>query len=547
MKTRKSLAALLACIMLMSIFAGCNANGESQSGTPSEESGQVSGVSFNEADFPITDEPTTLTAVMLSQSPNWEYNSDMYIFKKMEELTNVKLEITNIPGEQWWEQLQLMFASNELPDILFVGVGAFINASDVITYANAGQLLPLNDLLEKYAPTYTALTDQYPEKAKLYTPDGNMYGMTALIYPVDGNARPFINQQWAGDLGYEMPETYEDFVELLKAFRDSDPSGQGTIPLSGSAGGNEVDPFVAGPLGMTYGWSNKDTWQVVDGKIVHVTQHPMYEQYLKNMNELYSEKLLDQEYYTQSQSELLAKGAAMRVGAYVHSAHFLFTNSQDPAVYDQYRMPVPFTSEYFDEIACYQDAINPAGIFITSACENPEIAVRYLDYFFTDEAAEWMYGPEDQGDGKGGIEWTEDRTVFKINTDEDSDGAYDYTNRYIAPTNVIIGNYYYSDFSKKLEMALGDQSLTYNQQTYRVPYVKPAAPTLYLSAAEIEQTAMIADAVNTYYAQMESKIVMGEEPLESYADMISHLESLGLNDLVEAYNTAYDRYKSNMN
>ena len=131
-----------------------------------------------------------------------------------------------------------------------------------------------------------------------------------------------------------MPTTYEEFYNALVAMRDGDPDGNGendTIPLSGyqtvsgsSAGGYTVDCFVAGPLGISFS-NAKDMWQVVDGKLVFVAEHPNYKQYVANMNKLYTEGLLDNEYYTQNDAQMKAKGEAMRIGAYTYAC-LLYTS-----------------------------------------------------------------------------------------------------------------------------------------------------------------------------------------------------------------------------
>ncbi len=78
-----------------------------------------------------------------------------------------------------------------------------------------------------------------------------------------------------------------------------------------------------------------------------------YKQYLANMNQLYTEGLLDSEYYTQNDAQMKAKGEAMRIGAYTYAAHFVLTGSTDPAVYDQYVVPEPLTSDVFTEKVWY--------------------------------------------------------------------------------------------------------------------------------------------------------------------------------------------------
>ena len=50
----------------------------------------------------------------------------------------------------------------------------------------------------------------------------------------------WINKTWLENLGLEMPTTTEEFENVLKAFKDQDPNGNGVAdetPLSGSITG----------------------------------------------------------------------------------------------------------------------------------------------------------------------------------------------------------------------------------------------------------------------------------------------------------------------
>ena len=61
---------------------------------------------------------------------------------------------------------------------------------------------------------------------------------------------------------------------------------------------------------------------------------------------------------------------------------------------------------------------------------------------------------------------------------------------------------------------------------------------------ESEQIRLIEASLYTYFVQMESKMVMGEEPLDAYDTMMDELRNQGLDQVAEIYNAAYDRYKA---
>ena len=120
---------------------------------------------FNATGMPIVNEKV-VQKVVFSSDPVYtiDLGPEMYFFKEMEERTNVNFEFEKLSPDQWNERKNLMFAANELPDILMGG----LSNSDVITYSQAGQLLPINDLVDQYMPDYKAVLEQFPESAKLY-------------------------------------------------------------------------------------------------------------------------------------------------------------------------------------------------------------------------------------------------------------------------------------------------------------------------------------------------------------------------------------------
>lgn len=509
---------------------------------------------FNATGMPIVNEKV-VQKVVFSSDPVYttDLGPEMYFFKEMEERTNVNFEFEKLSPDQWNERKNLMFAANELPDILMGG----LSNSDVITYSQAGQLLPINDLVDQYMPDYKAVLEQFPESAKLYAPDGNMYGIVNTVTGGSAEtpgARAFINKAWLDKLGVAMPTTYEEFYNALVAMRDGDPDGNGendTIPLSGyqsmsgnSVGGYTVDCFVAGPLGISFS-NAKDMWQVVDGKLVFVAEHPNYKQYLTNMNQLYTEGLLDSEYYTQNDAQMKAKGEAMRIGAYTYAAHFVLTGSTDPAVYDQYVVPEPLTSDVFTEKAWYGENLGGTSIFFTSANQNPEISARYFNEIYNEEGATLLVGPvKGEWDGEGGRVWNEDQTRFEYEIPEGYNGVWDWICKQIAPVQSFQGYMQFSDIKSKEIKTPEDASFKDAMEQNVAPYLKNGTPSLFFTPEESEQIRLIEASLYTYFVQMESKMVMGEEPLDAYDTMMDELRNQGLDQVAEIYNAAYDRYKA---
>ncbi|NLC14515.1 MAG: extracellular solute-binding protein [Chloroflexi bacterium] len=560
-KLKQKLSFLLAISLMIAGLSACSGSqqgNEETSKKPVESLGETptdegdDGI-VNKTGFPIVDETLTQT-VMISISSSWNVINDdlstMYFFEEMAKKTNVKFDFEKLSNDQWSERLSLTFAGQNLPDIL---IGEISN-NDIITYANAKQLVALNDLVSEYAPDYFEVLNQFPESAKLYAPDGNMYGFAGTItggYAEVPGSRAFINTKWINDLGLEHPTTFDEFYEVLVAFRDNDPDGNGiddTIPLGGFSGGYAVDPFVAGPLGISFGWAPKDQWQEVDGRLVYVAEHPQYEKYLQNMNKLYKEGLLDQEYYTQNEAQYVAKGTNMQIGATTAAAPFVLTNSTDPEIYEQFDVIGPLTSDVFTEKVWYGQNVENPGIFITSANENPEVTARYFNEIYTEEGAWLLVGPEAgtwDGD-EGGRVWNEDKTKYTYTFSDDHNGVYEYMNNVVAPLQAGMAGFRQFSEAMKSELMAPEDVVLLDSLKNNVEYMVPNAPSLFFTIEELEEIILIQDAIYTHLNQMEAKIVMGEESIDKFSSLIDDLQGMGLDQLTKIYNQAYDRYKENV-
>ena len=150
----KALAATVGVALLLGTLGGCGTESGAIQEDVSSESGTIEATAsnFNETGLPIVNEPITLK-VLVETSPLYPITSDLWYFQEMERLTGIHWEIESVDSEQWKERKSLIFASQDLPDVI---ISMNLTTSDIITYAAAGQILPLNDLLDDYAPNYGA-------------------------------------------------------------------------------------------------------------------------------------------------------------------------------------------------------------------------------------------------------------------------------------------------------------------------------------------------------------------------------------------------------
>lgn len=105
---------------------------------------------LNTSGLPIVKAPLTLN-MLAGQSPLHGEWKDKLLWKEAEKRTGIHIEWTLVPQANLEEKKNLLLASGEIPDAFY---GGGITSQDMISYGQQGVFLPLNDLIDKYAPNF---------------------------------------------------------------------------------------------------------------------------------------------------------------------------------------------------------------------------------------------------------------------------------------------------------------------------------------------------------------------------------------------------------
>ena len=500
----------------------------------------------------VSDQPVTIKMVFVESGPNNTRN-DMWLFKMYEKYTNVTVDVERISGEAWTERKSLMFAADEQPEII---VNGSFTQAELAQYVDAGQLLKVTDLVEQYMPHYLAYLSRFDkyERAKLYM-DGEMVGLIGNagdgIITIPG-ARAIINQAWLDKLNIPTPKTWDEFYAALVAFRDGDPNGNGIqdeIPLCGYSS-YRVDALVTSDLGICVGWSKMSEWyEGDDGSLQYVYTSDRYHEYLRRMRQLYEEKLLDNEYFTQESGQVVAKGAGDLIGACTYAAPFVLCNN-NADVYEQFEAFKPLTGEYYSEGRHYANMLGSPNVYFTNKNQHLVESAKWFDFLYTELNGILQQGPEKGSeivgdwDGRGGWYWVDDEhTGWLVDVPEQYAGHHEWKLAEVAPFTVR-GSASSSDFFSKSILLPGDEHLV-NIFKPIWEYIVPVFPQTYsLTADESDEIALIKAELDSYISQMETKFIIGELDLEENWDAFKdHLiNSIGVEDYIRVNQTAYSRF-----
>jgi putative aldouronate transport system substrate-binding protein len=487
-------------------------------------------VSLNRTGFPIVDEPVSMT-VFGSRDQNQADWKDVKMLTEYQKLSNVNMIYQEVPGQGFDEKKNLLFASNDLPDVF---VRSVLNKVDIATYGmESGQLIPLNDLLEEYAPNFMAIMDEYPHiRASITSADGNIYALPELDLSNTGRMgfKQWINKEWLAKLNLKVPTTPTELLHVLRAFRDKDPNGNGLndeIPL----GIREASSVYV--LGGAWGLENqmKDTINIVNGKVHFWLKDQRFKEYLQFLNQLYEEKLLWKDYYKRDLPSWRSNLSNALFGAFYMPYSDVFLN-----VEDQFIGYPPLVGPYGDQL--WSDAnsgVLQVGAFaISNVCKYPEVAMRWVDYFYSDEGSLFFrYGIE-------GETYTLDKSGNPVFVDSILKNPKGFMTA-LGEINLVPGG----GFPQKITNATDGvvaSALTKEVSAIMVPYLPE---NVYIQPSftqeETEQYVMIVQDLHKYRDESVTKFILGEWSFDKWDEYCNTLDRIGLGRLEKLYQQAFDR------
>ena len=527
---RKWMTCLLVLAMLLSLAAPMGGLAED-----SVVDAAAADTNFNPTGYPIVNEPVTKN-IIIRRPPNIADPNDMAVFKYLEELTNVHINWIVLSSDGWTDRINLIMTSTDLPD-------AIIKGSPNVTRTSAdGSIIDMKELMANFAPGLTSLYEQYPAIVTAITsPDGGIYqlpGVNTLEPNRTSHRNIWINQDWMEKLSLEMPTTTDEFLDVLRAFRDGDPNGNGAadeIPyvVEDSGGGRNARPDIIASFFGLYSNFGYDNMNLVDGKVGFLKTDPQWKEVLQFMNIMWQEKLLDNEVFTQSPDSSLAKFSNGNSGMFGLSSDDLFST-----VSASYAPMPPVKSGNGLEPVIGLGAVagRDCGV-ITKADTSPWITMRWLDIFYTLEGSKILGGlaPELEG----------------ITCQLLPDGSYEYADYILNDERgvaVAVGemcplpgggfgywrndqnsNYIYSPFVKAAVPAYQP----YYQQDQAYGY-----PSFSMEDAEVVND--IRRDLDVYVLECQSKFITGEMSFDQWDNYVATTQQMGADDLVAYFQKMLD-------
>lgn len=416
---KRIVAVTLTAVTVFS-FAACGGSGKT-----TLNDGEFQQVDASELEFPLA-ETATLTG-MISYPANTESDPNKRtIFQRLQEATNVEIEWTAIQSDQWSDKITLAMSNvSTLTDFVF---SASFGDSDLLRYADQGVIIALEEYIDAYMPNLSAIFEAYPEYRTMCTDeDGHIWalpwieqlGSEKTAIQTVGNMS-FINQKWLDFLGLEIPETVDEFEEVLIAFRDHAAELQeefdiegSIIPMSCIVNDGDQDPCILiNGFGEGYGDGDRARHIAVtdDLEVICSATQEGFKDGIAWLHSLYEQGLIDAEAFTQDWSTYVAKGKSGRYGV-------CFT--WDIANVDNLEDWVPLpaltadTTNITPQNGSFTSGFERGRCVVTAVAENPALVCAWLDQMydpFQSPQNNWgTYGEDDDFD------------IFEIGENEDGE------------------------------------------------------------------------------------------------------------------------------
>ncbi len=559
MKKLKSLLALLTAIAMLAAMAACGSStvssdasevSEAESSvqaaaeeSPAPEAGisEVSSAEEPEEELPELEYSLPLDddSVSISYWISWNPDlsavcapGDASVYKALEERTGIHVEYIESSPFNQGQDFDLMIASGEYTDIF--------PTSGTLSVEQAYEQdisIDLTDYMDTYLRNYYKILETNDEYMKAAVDSEGRFLSVNSMYSenVAVNCGLVIRKDWLDKLDLDMPETYEDYYNVLTAFK-TEMGAESPMHL-GSYGVLNGNYFCSG-FGINGYVSSMDApFYQVDGEVKFGPIQPEFKDYLELMHQWYSEGLVYSDFYSVTDpmtapSDQVTTGKMGLWLCELARMHEFDTQFDADVGFEIWPVQDPvMNSGDVNKLRVATEIATTGGEVIASTCKYPEIAALWLDYRYTDEGRLLLnYGVQGEG--------------FDYNDDGEPElselitGAENINFGLAMYATVFLG---YSE-PERMWSTYSDAQMAsleiWKEGDNEYGYSSNAVMT----TEESEEYNRAYSDINTYLQGEIVKFVTGDRPLDEFDDFAATIESMGIDICIAQKQAALDRY-----
>ena len=554
---KKLLAMMLTVILALTALMGCGGSNDSttkatekdQSSASQGTQGTEEATQSNPGEYtlPLTEEKQELTVWLAYSGSVVTDLNEIEGVKKMEELTNVHINWIPIEQQQISDKMGILLTSGSYPDIIDTNVlpgGIDKNIED-------GVIRPDHDkLIKTYMPNYMKYLEENETARKQATADDGTLKIVRILVGEDYNVKAegvyqgvAYRKDLLESLGLEEPKTIEGWHDALVKAKESGIENPFMINTTGGS-------FLSLAWGVTT-MSQTYLQMGENGKVLGAALQDGFGQYLETMRKWYAEGLIDPNFTSfnfyldtpnsvENNKQLLYTHILSAFTGNNYATYHMVNNQ------DEFLQPI--VAPAADGGETYMDYSPLEGkdqMFITTSCKNPELAAKWLDFFFTKEGEllNW-YGIE-------GTTYTMDAdgipqfTDMVLNDPNHTPPATILEKYALGWGNCWIGKHNTVASEKVATAAAGGM----NQQAAAVEIwtsgVKNIGlPSGYtLTEEESDKVSTKQTAVQTLIEEYMVNYIIGNDDT-SFEDFKTKLVQFGYQEIIDTYQAAIDRFNN---
>lgn len=486
--------------------------------------------------LPLTEEPVTYSIWYSEPFTDYVDNpaEDVAIFRLLAERTNVHLEFSLTTVETASEKFQLLFAAEDLPDIITDAMQYYTGSIDDAVHEDAFLYEYSGDL--DSMPNYSAVLDQYVEAKKTITSSdtGAMVSFPEIYKDVGDVSGYMIRKDFLEASGLEVPATYDELHTLLTTIYNQTGA---TMELATSGG----DGVLGAGFGINVSLDNNDLsgWYVEDGQVKMGILEDAFVDYLTMVTQWYQEKIIYADFVNTDRGSLdqLFSG---QFSVTVKPPEIVEVANQVIGT-EMVAMPMP-RQNADDELhvcgtagSCLMD---PYAWSINASVDDPSLILQLIDYMFSEEGFYLInYGEE-------GVSYTMENgePQFTDLVVANPDGL-DYAHAaYLFATSNRSRLPFLSDyarcFAEYTEAQWNAVEVYSNDCDHANDYPNGAI----MNTEQTTEYNTVAADICTYISENVLQFIYGQKDLGEWDSFVDTLYDMGIETAIAAKQAAYDDY-----
>ena len=431
------------------------------------------------------------------------------------------------------EALSILLASGDLPDIIITNI--YNEPGGVMRFVDDGVIVPITDYMDDYAPSLKKYLDENSDIDKMAKSDKDEYYSFPFIRGSEKLASSsgiVIRKDMLDKYGLSVPETIDEWHTVLTAFKNQGVASPLSYDLL----------YWEKYYGVFMGaYGTKADFYLKNGNAAYGYLEPEFKDGLNTLRQWYGEGLMDKNVVKIADLDsniLNSVTGASCVWAGNGIGKYLTAMKNKNSSFNLVPAPFPVINKGDrPKFGTKEKLLNVNNnAFITSNCKNIELAMRFLDYGYTDEGHMlFNFGIEGES-----YEIKNGNPVYTDLILHNSDGL---------SMSEIMKKYMLSMFSGPFvqDERYIDQYYRYRQQKdalnvwSKCDGDKNSIPIIYLTTEESDKISKIMNDVEKCADEMIFKFIMGIEPMDKYDDFIRQLKQMGIDEAIAIYDTAVKR------